>query len=328
MLQDAVKDLMAGSLAPSTMSGYQAAVSRFREFQSRQGYKEDEITEKVLLHYVAYLHSQQTTHSVFCQIKPAISLLLQLKSGQATVFTDRVDRFIEAGKRKAVADKQGVKKATEVKFGTLQKMVREYILPHENDIFRVDVFKLRTITRVVVEYYTFCRGADYRQLQARNIEEVGEDLLITFPKAKNDQLHEGRTTMLAANQGDTCPVRLVKLYYKRFGLKFGEAASDTSYLHCRIRKHGGRHYADKKHQASMSLAAEELKGILAEMGEESGGVSDKSFKMLGVTRTLEAGASAEQVSLHGRWITMNMPLRYKHNSMGFKKQTASLIPTD
>ena len=73
----------------------------------------------------------------------------------------------------------------------------------------------------------------------------------------------------------------------------------------------------KNHQASM-----------VELGEESGGVSDKSFKMLGVTRTLEAGASAEQVSLHRRRITMNMPLRYKHNSLSFKKQTAGLIPTD
>ena len=171
-------------MATSTMSGYQAAVSKFRDFQTKNGYEESEITEKVLLHYVTYLHSQNAAYSSFCQIKPAISMLQQLKSGQASAFTERVDRFIEVGKRQAAADKQGVKKATEVKFDTMQKMVQTYILPHEKNIFRVDVFKLRTITRVVVEYYTFCRGADYRQLQARHIEEVGEDLLVTFPKAK------------------------------------------------------------------------------------------------------------------------------------------------
>ena len=222
------------------MSGYQAAVSKFRDFQTKNGYEESEITEKVLLHYVTYLHSQNAAYSSFCQIKPAISMLQQLKSGQASAFTERVDRFIEVGKRQAAADKQGVKKATEVKFDTMQKMVQTYTCTSS----RVDVFKLRTITRVVVEYYTFCRGADYRQLQARHIEEVGEDLLVTFPKAKNDQMNEGRTTMLVANHGAVCPIKLVKLFYKRFGLKFGAAAGDSAYLHCRIRKHGGRHYAD------------------------------------------------------------------------------------
>jgi hypothetical protein len=31
------------------------------------------------------------------------------------------------------------------------------------------------------------------------------------------------------------------------------------------------------------------------------GVRDISFKMLGVTKTLEAGAAAEKVALHGQW---------------------------
>ena len=114
-------------MATSTMSGYQAAVSKFRDFQTKNGYEESEITEKVLLHYVTYLHSQNAAYSSFCQIKPAISMLQQLKSGQASAFTERVDRFIEVGKRQAAADKQGVKKATEVKFDTMQKMVQTYM---------------------------------------------------------------------------------------------------------------------------------------------------------------------------------------------------------
>ena len=67
---------------------------------------------------------------------------------------------------------------------------------------------------MVVEYFTFCRFADYQQLQAKNIEEVGEDLLITFPSSKNDQYHNGQSTLLKRNGTDFCPVLVVKLYYK------------------------------------------------------------------------------------------------------------------
>jgi hypothetical protein len=62
------------------------------------------------------------------------------------------------------------------------------------------------------------------------------------------------------------------------------------------------------------------------MGEESRGVTDKSFKMMGVTGTLESGSSAEVVALHGRWRSMDMPLRYKHNLLEYKKLTAAKIP--
>ncbi len=56
------------------------------------------------------------------------------------------------------------------------------------------------------------------------------------------------------------------------------------------------------------------------------GVTDKSFKMLGVTSMLEKGAQFEEVALHGRWRSIDMPLRHKHNSEQFKLSTASKVP--
>jgi hypothetical protein len=44
--------------------------------------------------------------------------------------------------------------------------------------------------------------------------------------------------------------------------------------------------------------------------------------MLGVTGMLEKGAQSEEVALHGRWRSMDMPLRKKHNSGQLKVQTA------
>ncbi len=45
-------------------------------------------------------------------------------------------------------------------------------------------------------------------MKAKHIEEDGEDLIITFPSAKNDQFHAGHTAVLAANGSDFCPVKL------------------------------------------------------------------------------------------------------------------------
>jgi hypothetical protein len=54
--------------------------------------------------------------------------------------------------------------------------------------------------------------------------------------------------------------------------------------------------------------------------------SDKSFKMLGVTMTLESGTALENVRDQGRWKTLSMPLHYKVNSESFKKHVASQVP--
>jgi hypothetical protein len=54
--------------------------------------------------------------------------------------------------------------------------------------------------------------------------------------------------------------------------------------------------------------------------------SDKSFKMLGVTMTLESGTALEDVQDEGRWRTLSMPLHYKTISEQFKKHVASQVP--
>jgi hypothetical protein len=48
--------------------------------------------------------------------------------------------------------------------------------------------------------------------------------------------------------------------------------------------------------------------------------------MLGVTETLKVGMTLEEVAQHGRWRTMEMPLRYKHNLTKYKAEIAGKIP--
>ena len=58
---------------------------------------------------------------------------------------------------------------------------------------------------------------------------------------------------------------------------------------------------------------------------EQKGVTDKSFKMLGVMKMMEAGMTAEEVAIHGRWSSKDMPMRYKHNSDEYKSGVAAKL---
>jgi hypothetical protein len=82
-----------------------------------------------------------------------------------------------------------------------------------------------------------------------------------------------------------------------------------------IRRVAGRRYGHGRQAASQATSREEITLTMTEMGLSAREVTDKSFKLLGVTEALKAGMTLEEVAQHGRWRTMEMPLRYKHNSI-------------
>jgi len=325
-LVESAEELLMAVKAESTLVGYKSGGERFKRFlrEHRAG---EGITEEVMVHYLLQLNAERASVAIINQVKPAITAMMELAGLDTSFFTPRVDMLIDGAKKLAGSRRGPVKKAEEVELELLKNMVRVYLEPYKDDIFRVNVFRFRVIIRVLVEYYTMCRQSDYRQLQAKHIERDGEDLLVTFPGAKNDQMHEGRSTMLIRNNELLCPVTWMELYYKRFGMKFGVYGGDHTPLHCRINNDKGRRYALKEQDvASAATATEGLNELLKEMGIVGHRITDKSFKSLGVTRTMQNGASAEEVAMLGRWGTVDMPMRYKHNSREFKKAIARKVP--
>ncbi len=325
-LQRSIEEMSAGPLADGTMKNYKGMLKKLQEFCRDKKYDYNKLTEATILHFLAELNDKGARYAALNQVKPAIVLLLEMQTGSASAFTKRADRWLEAAKRKASKKRQPTRKAGEVTLGMLKAMVDKYITPFKDNIGAADIFKLRAVTKMVVEYFTFCRFADYKELQAKHFEEIGVDLLVTFPSSKNDQYHNGQSTLLKRNGSDLCPVRIVKIYFKRLGFKFGSQGGDTSYLHCVIRKRAGSRYADGRQAASQATSREEMTATLLDMGFNPVRITDKSFKMLGVTEALRAGMTLEQVAQHGRWRTTEMPLRYKHNSMDYKADLASRIP--
>jgi hypothetical protein len=131
----------------------------------------DELSEQAILHFIVDLNKKGA--SVVAQVKPAMVLLLQMQTGGAGNFTDRANRWCEVSKRKATKKRPPTRKAGKVSLNMLKSMVDKNVTQFKNNIKEADIFKMRCVTKMVVEYFTFCRFADFLQLKAKNIEEVG-----------------------------------------------------------------------------------------------------------------------------------------------------------
>jgi hypothetical protein len=186
---------------------------------------------------------------------------------------------------------------------------------------------MRTAFRALIEYHTLCRFDCFSHLQAKHFELVGPDIMITFPTAKNDQLHNGQQSCLVAvPHQDLCPVRITKLYFRRFFLSFGSDANDCSFLNFQLRHQSLRLVPILHKSICRSTATKDLQDLLAKHGVESAGVTDKTIKVTGVTSAFEAKATETDVMHIGRWRTSAVALRYKLNSYAFKRSVALKVP--
>jgi hypothetical protein len=122
----------------------------------------------------------------------------------------------------------------------------------------------------------------------------------TFPSLKNDHMHQGQVTLVTADNSELCLVKITELYIQWSGYGWGQEGGDPYVPACQDQERGSRHNIDGRTAANSSKTRKELKKLLEDKGEKSQEVKDKSFKMMGVTGTLEAGTSAEEVALHGR----------------------------
>ena len=58
----------------------------------------------------------------------------------------------------------------------------------------------------------------------------------TFQGQKNDQYHQGNMAVLDSNDSPYCPVLLTRLYFNRFGLKFGNSdVQDINFVNFKVR---------------------------------------------------------------------------------------------
>jgi hypothetical protein len=264
--------------------------------------------------------------ATLCQIKPALMLVEQLAGKEGSAWTEIVNTFLVAAKRRAAIEKPAVKKAGILPDDTLFQLQPVCFQPHLMNTASADPVMLRTFVRAVVVYFTFCRFSCYSKLRAQDFEDLGDSIQITFQSSKNDQYHNGQSSFLVENDSIVNPVQIIRTYFKLCGFKFGQANGDTSLVNSIIRRTKSGWKADGAKSVSYSTGTRDIRRMLASAGIFVDKASDKSFKMLGVTKTLESGTALENVRDQGRWKSLSMPLHYKANLIQYKKSVASAVP--
>jgi hypothetical protein len=325
-LTQSVAGLMAQAKASGTMENYERTTRRFADFCGSKGYSYPEFGEKAVLHFVIQLDNDKVSMATLCQVKPALQLVEKLSGRPDSAWTDLVDIFMVAAKRRAASMKPAVKKAGILPPDTLHRLHEVCFIPHVENELAADPVLLRTYVRSVVIYFTFCRFNCYSKLRAQDLEDKGSSIQITFKSAKNDQFHDGKITYLVENESPVNPVRIVRSYFRICGFSFGRESGDVSLLNCVIRRKRTGWTADGRRGIGYTTATKNTREMLAKVGIFSDRATDKSFKMLGVTKTMDQGTALEDVMQQGRWRTVSMPLHYKVNSDQFKERIASNVP--
>ena len=160
-----------------------------------------------------------------------------------------------------------MKKGVAFKIDILKKIVFESIFPFEEELFKIDVKLFRLVFKAVIICITFCRFSDFLILKDSDFHVHDEFVEIVFPNSKNDQYFEGTNSIIARSEEEFCPVKLIKLFFKRFNLNFNNANSELNkgkYVNFMISKQAGYLTALTNTRLSQSTSTYALEGCLKE----------------------------------------------------------------
>ena len=268
---------------------------------------------------------REINYTYACKVIPALKLLAD-SLDKSFILTEYLKRLVMGLKRQTAQFREPVKKAAELPLDTIRHLVCKELTELADTPGLINPINLRTLFRITVEYFLHCRFQDFSRLEARHFLLTESGIEVTFPGGKNDQMHQGSSSTLVANGLSFCPVQITKLFFQREGFLFANDGSDHSKVNCRIRKNGGSWVFQPTQVLGRTTAIEQLRKLLAKYGFPFMSVTDKSAKMEGVTQSLDAGVPLEEVQLHGRWETLEMPMRYKRNSSNFKLKIEANVP--
>ena len=193
---------------------------------------------------------------------------------------------------------------------------------HVKNPDQIDLKIFRTVYRWVVMSFTLCRFDEYKELRALHFRVLDdkEAIQIFFPRAKNDQFHNGMIKMLPKQANSIMnPMALTLLYFQRCGFQMD--GKDTSYINCRVA--GAKvNRARGDARLSYSEASKSAKTLLTQLGYGHIRYGESSAKRTGVTVALNNEVPIDIVQQVGGWRTPGMPLTYMSSSAEHKVKIA------
>ena len=328
-------NLANATLRPGTIKAYKTFLKKWQQFKAEQNWKDDALSTPNVMLFLCNAKRREEGVGFWGHVGPAIKYYEQMSGYSKTCVVPLVERFIWAGLSQAERRRGPVKKATNLPLPVIKFYVDRYVMAFQARPMQIDAMAFRAIYRWVIMYFTFCRFDDYNNLQAKHFVKFNDRIEITFPAAKNDAHHEGRSTPLPRKTGSFCPWTITVMYFKRFDLRFKTSTmTDSSYVNCHVKRQRARGaimtVAEPTRTLCYSNAVQQARDLLDKHigthGFPGAAYTEKSAKMEGVTRALDAGMTTTDAMHHGRWSSPSIPARYKANSTQYKMATASKIP--
>ena len=145
-------------------------------------------------------------------------------------------------------------------------------------------------------------------------------LHIHFPSAKNDQFHEGSTTMFEANKGSPyCPVFLLHKYFQRLGYSSNSKGYFLPQIISRRTKgERGRkttvQVPDPTKHVSYDTCLKDRRKVLTKLGLKAKEFTEHSDRVGGMSHLVNNGLSVEEAQHHGRWKSFDSAQKYVQKS--------------
>ncbi len=162
-----------------TVTGNSNTVRCFESFCQLHGHDFPNFSSVAVTQFVLHQVTCQSSFSFLATIKPALTYLKHALD-HPTAFTPAIDLLISGAKRRAKRDLEDL------------AMVLHAVCPPEDKVGLASAQDLRTTFWALIIYHTLCRFDCFSHLQAKHSKLVGPDIMISFPTAKNDQLHNGQ----------------------------------------------------------------------------------------------------------------------------------------
>ena len=325
---EAANIMLSMPLSLGSQKSYSPVIKEFQDFCQRKNYCLTNFSEENVVEFLGHVYANKASISYFAKIIPSLRAYEKMVKLGDSALTPRVEAMVNSFKRELCKKRAKVKKGTGYPIDFFSEIVVNEIFPYEFELYKVNVNDFRSVFRAIVIYFTFCRFSDFNVLRDRDFEDNGHFIEINFTNSKNDQYFEGTNSVIPVSGENFCPVKLIRLFFKRFGLKFAhEEGTETSSVNFRLAKRGqGRSFALKSTKLSCSTATKYTRILLQKHGIDGSRFTEKSMKISGVTALCDTGEPLENVAIAGRWKSSTTPMHYRNTSKKFRVEVAKRIP--
>lgn len=314
---------LEASLAPATLQNYRRVQAAFQQFCVSRQFDFPIFDAAAVLEFILHLDEEKVGFAFISFVKPALSLLLETNlRSPASVFSPTLSRAIAGVKRSAAARRPDTRKMSQLTQEDLGRLFDVLVRPHLPAVRAIPLRDLRTMFRTAIIFYTFCRFRDFAPLRVRHFSLLSSgDIMIYFPEAKNDQLHNGNFTPILRSSPFPDPVFITHLFFERAGFTLSHRSHDDSFVNFAMHRHSRQPLPTQR--LSYSIALRDLKTACNRAGIDSSDVGEKSAKMGGVSRALSAAVPIADIAAHGRWHSSDIVLRYRSQSEAHKLAVAA-----